>query len=172
MKTSIFLLLLSLLICNTYADYTPYTADWSDNASIPAGTNRANIYNLDAQTFEQMRIAGIKHAMVYPVTVTGLLIPYKPLVNFLNSDSTNPLKQLILKLGKNSVGFGTEEEMYAWLGLNKVNDVSATGIYKMPTLDRYPEKSFAGATLINVNGADGLTFSCLLVTLKVCLEEQ
>ena len=37
---------------------------------------------------------GIKHALKYPVTVTGLLIPYQPLLNFFKADTKNPLKKL------------------------------------------------------------------------------
>ena len=151
---------LSLLLNIAHADYTPLTADWSDTAIIPAGTNRANIYNLDPVTLEQMKMEGYKHAMVYPVSVTGLLIPYQPLKHFFNSDSNNPIKKILLSVGKGISGFGTEAELYQWLGLSKVNDPSATGIYKMPIPDGYPSNTYAGASLIKSNGADGLTFSC------------
>lgn len=144
-----------------FADYLPYSADWSENAVIPKGTNRANIYNLDPQTFEEMRIAGLKHAMKYPVSVTGLLIPYKPLLTFFKANPLNPLKQLILKLEKNYTGFSSEVEMYEWLGLNKFNPEDATGIYKMPFPNNKRDQFYVGAGLVeSPDGASGLTFSC------------
>ncbi|MGZ3787377.1 MAG: c-type cytochrome [Bacteriovorax sp.] len=146
---------------NAHADYTPYTADWSDNAVISPGTNRANIYNLDAATLEQMKTEGYKHAMNYPVTVTGLAIPYQPLLNFFKADPTNPLKQLILQIEKNYVGYKNEAEFYEWLGLNKVNPENSTGIYKMPYPNGKKDQFYAGAGLIQAkDGSRGLTFSC------------
>lgn len=154
-------LLFSFISFNAHADYTPYTADWSENAVIPPGTNRANIYNLDPVTLEQMKNEGYKHAMKYPVTVTGLLIPYQPLLNFFKVDTNNPLKKLVLQLGKNVTGFKSEVELYEWLGLNKFNPETAEGIYKMPYPNGKKDQFYVGAGLItNKDGSQGLTFSC------------
>ena len=149
--------LFSLLSFNANASYD---ADWSENAVIPAGTNRANIYNLDATTLEKMKTEGYKHAMNYPVTVTGLVIPYRALLNFFNTDSNNPLKKLILQMGKNYAGFKNEAELYQWLGLNQFNPSSATGIYKMPYPNGKKDQFYVGAGLVTTAHGDGLTFSC------------
>lgn len=154
-------LLFSLFSFTAHADYTPYTADWSENATIAPGTTRANIYNLDQATLEQMKIEGYKHAMNYPVTVTGLLIPYQPLLNFFQADSASPLKKLILQMGKNYTGFKNETELYEWLGLNQFNSESATGIYKMPLPNGKKDQFYVGAGLVTAkDGSKGLTFSC------------
>lgn len=150
-------IIFSLFTLNANAEYT---ADWSDNAIIPEGLNRANIYNLDSETLETMKIAGQKHAMVYPVTVTGLLIPYRPLLNFFNTETNNPLKKLVLQLGKMRAGFKSESELYEWLGLSKFNSANATGIYKMPYPNGKPDQFYVGAGLIHTPNGDGLTFSC------------
>lgn len=154
-------IIFSLISMNAFADYTPLSADWSDQAVIPPGTNRANIFNLDANKLEEMKIAGYKHAMVYPVTVTGLLIPYRPLLNFFKADTNNPLKKLVLEMGKMKTGFKTEQELYEWLGLNQFNNDSATGIYKMPLPNGKRDQFYVGAGLVtNKDGSQGLTFSC------------
>jgi mono/diheme cytochrome c family protein len=154
-------LLLSFISLNVFADYTPLQADWSDQAVIPAGTNRANIFNLEPTKFEEMKLAGYRHAMNYPVSVSGLLIPYRPLLNFFNTDSNNPLKKLVLEMGKMRTGFKSETELYEWLGLNKFNPDSATGIYKMPLPNGKRDQFYVGAGLIkDKNGVEGLTFSC------------
>lgn len=150
-------LLLSLLSLSAHADYE---ADWSENAVIPKGTNRANIYNLDAATLEQMKTAGYKHAMNYPVTVTGLLIPYQPLLNFFNADTNNPLKKLMLTMGKNYTGFKNETELYEWLGLSQFNSPEATGIYKIPYPNGKKDQFYVGAGLVTTQHGKGLTFSC------------
>jgi len=152
---------LSLVMFNAYADYSPLQADWSDQAVIQPGTNRANIFNLEPAKLEEMKLAGYKHAMNYPVTVTGLLIPYKPLLNFFNTDSNNPLKKMVLEMGKMRTGFKNEVELYEWLGLNKFNSDAATGIYKMPLPNGKRDQFYVGAGLIkDKNGVEGLTFSC------------
>ena len=154
-------LLFSLISLNAHADYTPYTADWSDQAVIPKGTNRANIYNLDPVTLEQMKTEGYKHAMKYPVSVTGLLIPYQPLLNFFKADSGNPIKKLILQMGKEYTGFKTESELYDWLGLNQFNSEDSIGIYKMPYPNGKKDQFSVGAGLVTAkDGSKGLTFSC------------
>lgn len=154
-------LFLSFISFNALADYNPLSADWSDQAVIPPGTNRANIFNLDANKLEEMKIAGYKHAMKYPVSVTGLLIPYRPLLNFFNSSPDNPLKKLVLEMGKMKTGFKTETELYEWLGLAQFNSDSATGIYKMPLPNGKRDQFYVGAGLVkDKNGVEGLTFSC------------
>ncbi|MFA6237771.1 MAG: hypothetical protein WC635_10625 [Bacteriovorax sp.] len=137
-----------------------YSADWSENAIIPKGTNRANIYNLDAQTLEKMKIEGYKHAMKYPVTVTGLLIPYQPMLNFFKTDFNNPLKKLMLELSKEFVGFKNETELYEWIGLSPFNSPDSTGIYKMPYPNGKKDQFLVGAGLIETSEGKGLTFSC------------
>lgn len=150
-------ILLSLLSFNLQAEYT---ADWSETAVIPAGTNRANIYNLDPETFEMMKMEGLKHAMKYPVSVTGLLIPYKPLLNFFNSDDKNPLMKLIVQMGKGYTSFKNESDFYEWMGLNQFNSSEATGIYKMPYPNGKKDQFYVGAGLIKTKNGEGLTFSC------------
>ncbi|MDO9184229.1 MAG: hypothetical protein Q7U04_17575, partial [Bacteriovorax sp.] len=153
--------LVSFFSLNANADYSPLIADWSENANITPGTTRANIFNLDPETLEIMKTAGYKHAMNYPVTVTGLLIPYEPLLTFFKVDSKNPLKEFMLKMGKDFSGFSNEVELYEWLGLNKFNSESSTGIYKMPLPNGKKDQFYVGAGLIiNKDGAQGLTFSC------------
>lgn len=151
------LMLVSLLSFNVQAEYN---ADWSEHASIPAGENRANIYNLDAKTLELMKTEGYKHAMNYPVTVTGLLIPYQPLLNFFKAEANNPLKKFILQMGKNYTGFKNETEFYEWMGLNQFNSPEATGIYKMPYPNGKKDQFYVGAGLVTTKDGKGLTFSC------------
>ena len=98
--------------------------------------------------------------MKYPVSVTGLLIPYRPLINFLSSGTEGPIKKLIFAMGKKMSGFQTEAEMYEWIGLPKFNPPNATGIYKMPRPAGQPEALYVGAGIIKNSHGEGLTFSC------------
>ncbi|MBC7427647.1 MAG: hypothetical protein H7336_03485, partial [Bacteriovorax sp.] len=136
------------------------TPDWTENYVLPKGETRANLYNVSVLELEQFRNNGYIHAMNYPVTVTGLLVPYRPLLNFMQADTKNPLKKFLLNISRKFAGFKTEAELYEWLGLNKFNDASATGIYKMPRPANQPASLYVGAgVMTNANG-EGLTFSC------------
>lgn len=145
------------LITPSYASVDP---DWSENATIIPGENRANIYETTSTELDQLKNDGYIHAMKYPVSVTGLLIPYRPLVNFLNSGSESPIKKLLLAMGKQMAGFQTEAEMYEWIGLSKFNSPNAVGIYKMPRPAGQPDALYVGAGLIKTANGEGLTFSC------------
>lgn len=136
------------------------TPDWSDSVLIEEGTNRANIYSASPEELEQLKTKGYIHSMNYPVTVTGLLIPYRPLLNFMESNPTNPLKKLLLSLGRQFAGFSNEKEIYEWLGLSKNNGVNATGIYKMPYPNGKDDQFYVGAGIIKNSHGEGLTFSC------------
>ncbi len=150
-------LFLGLLLISNTALSAP---DWSENSVIISGENRANIYDLSAPELVAIKDRGYIHAMNYPVTVTGLLIPYRPLLNFFAADMSNPLKKLMLELGKTYTGFKSEKELYEWLGLSPINPPSATGIYKMPLPNGKADQFYVGAGLIKNAHGEGLTFSC------------
>ena len=153
-------LIIGLMIGFTTPSFASVDPDWSENATIIPGENRANIYEATSSELEQLRNDGYVHAMKYPVTVTGLLIPYRPLVNFLSSGTENPIKKLLLAMGKKMAGFQTEAEMYEWIGLSKFNSPNAQGIYKMPRPAGQPDALYVGAGIIKTAQGEGLTFSC------------
>lgn len=153
-------LIIGLMIGLSSPSYANIDPDWSENATIIPGENRANIYDVSTIEMEQLRNSGYLHAMTYPVSVTGLLIPYRPLQNFLTSGANNPLKKLLLAMGKKMAGFQTEAEMYEWLGLSKFNSPNAVGIYKMPRPVGQPPELYVGAGIIKTANGEGLTFSC------------
>ena len=81
------MLLINVLLFSLFSQ--AYEPDWSGNAKIPVGTDRSNIYLLQNTELKQLVTEGYKHASQYPVTVTGLAIPYQPLINFFELDYFN-----------------------------------------------------------------------------------
>lgn len=140
------------------ATHSAMTPDWSENAEIPAGKNRANIYGLSQKELDVYVRNGQFHSMVYPVTVTGLLIPYRPFLKALAPG--NPVKDLILKLSKKMNGYSTEKEFYEWLGLSPFNTPYATGIFHTPVPANATVQKYLGAGIIKTKDGEGLTFSC------------
>lgn len=148
------------LFLSTYCYSNFDNADWSTEASIEKGETRANIYNLEEEEFEQIKRDGLIHALRYPVTVTGLLIPYDPMKNFFNDGEDKGLKKYLAKIGQKLSGFHDEKSMYEWLGLNKYNDENATGIYNIPYPDGHKPDYYMGASIIETKWGRGLTYSC------------
>lgn len=144
-------------LCLTQASFA---VDWSAGARISIEKPRENLFELPEDQFLKQTQAGMLHALHYPVKVTGLLVPYEPLVNFLEADQRNPLRRLLSRLASLQVGFSTVNEMYDWLGLNDYNDENATGIYQIPYLDGVKPNYPMGATMMETAQGTGLTFSC------------
>lgn len=153
----IFSILSIIFVASIFASTTP---DWSREFNLPLGQTRENIYSLNEQEFLDIKQKGIKHALVYPVEVSGLFIPYDPMINFFKSENSD-LIEFILKLIKKDVSDITSEEgLYQWLGLNKYNDESATGIYRIPYPDGHRPHYYMGASIVETKNGKGLTFSC------------
>jgi mono/diheme cytochrome c family protein len=153
-------LIAGLILSLVNVGHANVAPDWSQDFTLPLGETRANLYQVNPGELDQLKNKGYVHAMVYPVTVTGLLVPYRPLLNFLNAETNNPLKKFILTISRKYSGFTTEAELYEWLGLPKFNPPSAVGIYKMPRPVGQPNINYVGAGIITNAHGEGLTFSC------------
>ena len=97
-------------------------ADWSEGASIEPGTDRHNIYELEAASLETTTAAGLAHASAWPVGVSGLLLPDRSFRLLFEEDTTHEGRETFQTLAGNLLGFGTMEEMTDWLGLARYPD--------------------------------------------------
>lgn len=134
-----------------------YEPNWSQSASIPLGENRKDLYQL-GQDLESTRIKGLDHVHTWPVEISGLFIPYRPLQNFFNLDSNNPLKVIFNNIAKFFSPIESEEDIYSFLGLNNFQP-HATGIYQIPLPNNENQKAF-GAGIVGHELAPGMSFSC------------
>jgi len=150
---SVFMFLSSNVVAKT-------TPDWSANASLAPGQNRENIYQLEQRDFEKKISRGLLHTYKWPIPISGLFIPYRPLEYFLESDQKNPLQQLVYQITKSVTPFKNMESLYDWLGLNPFNDQSVSGIYQLPYPDGYQPNYPMGASVVDTKWGKGLTFSC------------
>jgi hypothetical protein len=105
--------------------------DWSIGAKVPAG-GRPNPYQFATEEFAQKQIAGKIHAQIYPVEVSGLLPPLRPLENFFASDERSFLKSIARFFLGNFTGIRSMNDLLAWVGLNKYPKPSAKGVYAVP----------------------------------------
>ncbi len=151
------ILITLIMAFGVLAEITP---DWSRNVVLKDGENRENIYGLSKEEFEEIKVEGLKHALVYPVTVSGLFIPYDPMVNFFKSQNSDLMGFILKLIGQDYSDITSEEGLYQWLGLNKYNDESATGIYRIPYPDGEKPDYYMGASIIKTKWGRALTFSC------------
>lgn len=100
------------------------------------------------------------HAQIYPVTVTGTLMPYRPFVNFLESPATNPMKAFLKKMFKNLAGFDSADKAFHWLGLSHYPALGDKGVYAIPYPNGVRPDHRLGLTLRDTKDGQGFTFSC------------
>jgi hypothetical protein len=148
---------LNFVFCETaFALVEP---DWSEGFVVPAG-GRSNPYQLSAQEFEASRERGRLHALVYPVAVTGMLPPYRPVLNFLESQNPNPLYNLLQNLFRSFTEIKNFNSLLEWVGLHEYPKEDAIGIYKVPYPEGKRPNYYMGLSLIEKNHTTGFTLSC------------
>ncbi|HMV66170.1 MAG TPA: hypothetical protein PKA64_04925 [Myxococcota bacterium] len=131
--------------------------DWSPDAEIPAGTDRANLYGYDEDALERVRREGITLAHVWPNPDTGLILPWRPVASFLDDEANADFSALAERV----LGFGDLEAFYDWFGLARFPpDGAETGRYDLPRPDGTPPGAPLGVGVVETDLGPGLTFSC------------
>ena len=132
---------------------------WDQGSPVPDG-GRSNILNLADDQFAIYRDSGKLHAQQYPVSVTGILPPYQPIVNVITDPSGNPLTEALNKIVAGVSGIKSFDQVMQNLGLHPYPQTTDTGIYQVPYPDGTRPDYRMGLGFIERNGAKGFTFSC------------
>lgn len=135
-----------------------YAPLWTENRATPVN-GLSNPFNLSYNDLEKMNYQGRVHAVSYPVTVTGVLLPYYPIKTILESDTENPIKKILYKFIKGVAEVKSFDDMNRWLGLNTYPKEEGKGAYLVPRPDNLLEERM-GFTLMQRNNALGFTHSC------------
>lgn len=134
--------------------------DWTRQASLPESGHRKDIYEVGEANLPKLRDSGYLHAFKWPVSVTGLYIPFRPLDRFMQANERNPLRRFLFNLAGESVPFRNIEGMYEWLGLNPFPPEDAQGIFKLPYPNGKRPDYPMGASFLETKDGLALTFSC------------
>ncbi len=147
-----------------------FAQDWSREAKLPQAQNgfssfhRQNIYQIEDLQLASMIERGYRHALSYPVTVTELLIPLKPLDDFFNLDHNDPIRRILVQFGRQVSPFKSTREIMHWLGVHEFPVATQNMPVAIPRVSVREMELGMGATVIekSINGAqvEGLTFSC------------
>lgn len=133
--------------------------DWSRDIEI--STPRDNIYELPSSEFQKKVEEGRKLALLYPVTVSDLLIPYQPLKTFFESDAEDPVRKLIYDLARVVSPFKSMDDLFGWLGVHEFPlSVQEETPNPLPPLSVQEQSLPMGATLIHTEDGEALTFGC------------
>lgn len=134
-------------------------AQWQRNT--PVLENRENIYRLSPSLFESTVMKGRKHALFYPVEATELLIPYGPMKDFFESGDEDPVRKLLFKLAKVVSPFKSMDQVFDWLGLHDYPEsIQSENPNPLPRLSQKEKTYPMGATIMETEDGEGLTFSC------------
>ncbi len=151
----LFFILLFLCINSARADIP----DWSEGFSVPPG-GRSNPYNLPPEEFQASRERGRRAAISYPVSVTGILLPYAPIYNFLEKQSPNLLFELMQFLFKSFTEIKDFNSFLSWTGLHPYPSQSDSGIYSVPYPAEGRPEYLMGLSFIDHNNTKGFTIGC------------
>jgi mono/diheme cytochrome c family protein len=134
------------------------TADWSASASVPESGNRADIYNL-GPALDGVRARGVEHFLSWPVSVSGVLLPNRPMQALLDPNTTSQDTKNLQGAARNVLGFGTTPEMYTYLGLPQ-RDANAEAQLGVPWPSWVKEGDYLGVGTVNTPQGEAMTFSC------------
>ncbi|MCB9641783.1 MAG: hypothetical protein H6728_01790 [Myxococcales bacterium] len=132
-----------------------FVPDWSEQAKLPASGERANLYQASPDDWKASIERGKMHMLVYPVTTTGLLVPFGPLQRIIEDSQYDGIESFIF--GRS---FSTIPELYEWLGLSLFPTDAQNALSVVPFPSGQPQDIRMGAGLLARSGTKGLTFSC------------
>ncbi len=133
--------------------------DWSRDYRVLSP--RENLYELPRQEFEKTLMKGRRHALLYPVTVSELRIPYQPLKTFFESSPDGELRTLLFKLARVVSPFKSMDDVFTWLGVHDYPvGVQVETPNPLPPMSAEEMALPMGATLFRSEDGEALTFGC------------
>lgn len=133
--------------------------DWSKEAPVSVG-GRSNPYQLSEIELPSVIRAGKLHALHYPVTTTGMKVPYEPMRRFLNAQSDNPFKYIIMKVIGAVTDFHNFEEVENWLGLQPYPETEGNGVFAVPWPNGQKPEHRMGFTTLQTSLGPAFSISC------------
>lgn len=138
------------------------TLDPQWEAQYRLETPRPNPYHLDEPEFKFSKNQGQWHTQYYPVAVTGVLPPLRPIQKILDNDFRNPLIRIFQDLFQKVSIFKSFDDLMKWLGLNPYPEADSLGKYPVYVPDDKIINHRFGMGTMERDGAIGLTLSCVV----------
>lgn len=137
--------------------------DFSYDAPIEK-TGRPNPYQLSPLDLNKAIAQGQIHAQKYPVSVTGVVLPEKPIRKIIENTTGNPLKKILNAIFKDVLNLNEYNDLFRWLGLHEYPNALDPKNYQI-TYPAEIKKGEApdyllGYSRLQKNGATVFTMSC------------
>lgn len=132
---------------------------WNQDEPIPAG-GRPNPYEYSDADFEKAVHAGRIHALVYPVEVTGAILPFEPVRRFLDEPSPSPIRSFLQSISRAFTQITSFYQAMNWLGLHEYPTNAGQTGSDIPLPQGMQPGSPMGLSLIQTPLGTGFTFSC------------
>lgn len=145
------LLIIGFLIVSGWTE-----PNWRAGAPVPP-EGRANPYLIEASEYPSVLRAGRLHALHYPVSVTGLVVPEKPIQQFFEAPDSNPLRVLLKNLFQGIYAIRSLDDLQNWMGLKPYPDHDTAEI---PFLEGERPSSRMGWTRLQHGSVEAFTVSC------------
>jgi hypothetical protein len=137
----------------------PPPATWLRGELIDAD-GRPNPYGLEDAEYKETLLRGRVHPLVYPVTVTGALLPYRSIKRFLDIPSQNPLRAILQNLSQAFTSIESFSDAMTWLGLHRFPKNAGTTAEAFPLPPGYQVGDPMGLSKIKTSKGTGFTISC------------
>ncbi len=147
-------MLLWMISASAFASIEP---DWSSQAVLYSP--RSNPYGYDAAEWATRRREGQQIALEYPVEISGVLAPWRPMKQFLNEPSPSPLRQLLQTLFQKFSRIRSTDDLFALAGLQSFPETRQAYPFDFP-IPNSSKQTRMGVTLIHRNGVETFTLSC------------
>lgn len=128
--------------------------DWSETAELTEP--RGNLYGLPEDVLAEVRDRGMSYAYVWPVDISGMLLPRGPMEQVLSPGGDPALQSL----SRTALGFGTLDEMYDWMGMPRFGPEGGEGPYRTVHPPGFAEGDPMGLGFIDTEWGEAMTFSC------------
>lgn len=149
-----------LILLSGVSAYAAEAPDWREGAVITAP--RSNPYSLEPSEFSRSQAAGRTYALEYPVNVSGAVIPWNPLKEFLDQPSRNPIRLILQSAFKSFSNIKSTDDLFARVGLHTYPTTEAEGSKEIPRTRSSTENVRMGVTLTRKNSIEVMTLSCAI----------
>jgi len=149
-------------VATLFAPVLPLSAasvpDWSEGARI--STPRSNPFDLDETSYSHERREGYLHALEYPLDISGVMIPWRPMRTFLDDPTENPIRHLFRQAFAGFTKIKDTDDLFARVGLHSYPRTEAEGADLIPHRGPETPKMRMGVTVFERAGVEALTLSC------------
>lgn len=159
MKTRILPIALTSGLVSSCA-YISYAATWEQDESLPLN-GRANPLDLNDEEFASAALSGRKHALNYPVDITGEALPKDAALRFFKPETRRQdILSLLQGVFKKVALLQSFEDVEKMVGLIEYPVSEGTGVYFVPMPEGRKPWFRMGTSFIQAPEGPAITFSC------------